>query len=240
MIPIGDSNPLRRTPVMNWLLIVANVLVFFYELALPPRGLDRFFLTWGVIPQNVLAALAQPLAPGSLRVFETLFTSQFIHGGWLHLLGNMLFLYIFGDNIEDVLGRLGYLVFYLVCGIAAVLAQVFVLAPFMGRYAIPTFGASGAIAGVLGAYLVLYPLNRVSVLFPVLLILIPFDLPAFVIIGWWFVQQFFYGLMTLTPSATNSGGVAFWAHVGGFLIGMILIVPFIEQARRRARWLRWQ
>jgi membrane associated rhomboid family serine protease len=240
MIPIGDSNPLRRTPVMNWLLIVANALVFFYELTLPPRGLDRFFLTWGVIPQNVLAALAQPLAPGSLRVFETLLTSQFIHGGWLHLLGNMLFLYIFGDNIEDVLGRLGYLVFYLICGIAAVLAQVFVLAPFMGRYAIPTFGASGAIAGVLGGYLVLYPLNRVSVLFPVLLILIPFDLPAFVIIGWWFVQQFFYGLMTLTPSAANSGGVAFWAHVGGFLIGMILIVPFIEQARRRARWLRWQ
>jgi membrane associated rhomboid family serine protease len=240
MIPIGDSNPLRRTPVMNWLLIVANALVFFYELTLPPRGLDRFFLTWGVIPQNVLAALAQPLAPGSLRVFETLLTSQFIHGGWLHLLGNMLFLYIFGDNIEDVLGRLGYLVFYLICGIAAVLAQVFVLAPFMGRYAIPTFGASGAIAGVLGGYLALYPLNRVSVLFPILLILIPFDLPAFVIIGWWFVQQFFYGLMTLTPSAANSGGVAFWAHVGGFLIGMILIVPFIEQARRRARWLRWQ
>ncbi len=240
MIPIGDSNRLRRTPVMNWLLIVANVLVFFYELTLPPRVLDRFFLTWGVIPQNVLAALAQPLAPGSLHTFETLLTSQFIHGGWLHLLGNMLFLYIFGDNIEDVLGRLGYLVFYLICGVAAVLAQVLVLAPFMGRTAVPTFGASGAIAGVLGAYLVLYPLNRVSVLFPVLLILIPFDLPAFVIIGWWFIQQFFYGLMTLTPSAATSGGVAFWAHVGGFLVGMILIVPFIEQARRRVRWLRWQ
>jgi len=231
---------LRRTPVMNWLLIVANALMFFYELTLPRRGLDRFFLTWGVIPQNVLAALAQPLAPGSLHAFETLLTSQFIHGGWLHLLGNMLFLYIFGDNIEDVLGRLGYLVFYLICGIAAVLAQVLVLAPFMGRTAVPTFGASGAIAGVLGAYLVLYPLNRVSVLFPVLLIFIPFDLPAFVIIGWWFVQQFFYGLMTLTPSAASSGGVAFWAHVGGFLVGMTLIVPFIEQARRRARWLRWQ
>lgn len=240
MIPIGDSNRLRRTPIVNWLLIVANVLVFFYELTLPPRGLDRFFLTWGVIPQNVLAALAQPLAPGSLHVFETLLTSQFIHGGWLHLLGNMLFLYIFGDNIEDVLGRLGYLVFYLICGVVAVLAQVLILAPFMGRYAVPTFGASGAIAGVLGAYLVLYPLNRVSVLFPVLLILIPFDLPAFVIIGWWFVQQFFYGLMTLTPAAASSGGVAFWAHVGGFLIGMILIVPFIERARRQARWLRWQ
>ncbi len=236
MIPIGDSNPLRRTPLMNWLLIAANVLVFCYELTLSSRTLDRFFLTWGVIPQNVVTALAKPVAPGSLHVFETLITSQFIHGGWLHLLGNLLFLYIFGDNIEDVLGRLGYLVFYLVCGVGAVLAQVFVLAPFMGRHAVPTFGASGAIAGVLGAYLVLYPLNRVSVLFPVLLILIPFDLPAFVIIGWWFVQQFSYGVLTLSPAAAQSGGVAFWAHVGGFLIGMILIVPFIDRARRRARW----
>ena len=146
MIPIGDSNKLRRTPVMNWLLIVANVLVFLYELTLASRALDRFLLTWGVIPQNVLAALAEPLSPGSLHVWETLLTSQFIHGGWLHLLGNMLFLYIFGDNIEDVLGGLGYLVFYLMCGVVAVLAQVFVLAPFLGRHAVPTFGASGAIA----------------------------------------------------------------------------------------------
>ena len=235
MIPIGDSNKLRRTPVMNWLLIVANVLVFLYELTLPSRMLDKFLLTWGVIPQNVLAALAVPLSPSSLHAWETLLTSQFIHGGWLHLLGNMLFLYIFGDNIEDVLGGVGYLVFYLMCGIVALLAQVFVLAPFLGRHAVPTFGASGAIAGVLGAYLVLYPMNRVSVVFPVLLFLIPFDLPAFVIIGWWFVQQFLYGVLTLTPSAAQSGGVAFWAHIGGFLIGMVLIVPFIEQARRPAR-----
>ena len=234
MIPIADSNVRRRAPVVNWLLIVANVLVFLYELTLASRALDRFLLTWGVLPQNVLAALAEPLSPGSLHVWETLLTSQFIHGGWLHLLGNMLFLFIFGDNIEDVLGGLGYLVFYLMCGIVAVLAQVFVLAPFLGRHAVPTFGASGAIAGVLGAYLVLYPMNRVSVLFPVLLFLIPFDLPAFVIIGWWFVQQFLYGVLTLTPSAAQSGGVAFWAHIGGFLIGMISIVPFIARARRRA------
>jgi len=239
MIPIGDSNSLRRTPVMNWLLIAANVLVFFYELTLPSRTLDSFLLAWGVIPQNVLAALAKPLSPGSSHVLETLLTSQFIHGGWLHLLGNMLFLYIFGDNIEDVLGRLGYLAFYLMCGVVAVLVQVFVLSPFMGRHTVPTFGASGAIAGVLGAYLVLYPLNRVSVLFPVLLFLIPFDLPAFAIIGWWFVQQFLYGVLTLTPAAAGSGGVAFWAHIGGFLIGMILIVPFIKEARRRARLPGW-
>ena len=232
MIPIGDSNPLRRTPVMNWLLIAANVAVFCYELTLSSRTLDRFFLTWGVIPQNVVAALAEPGAPGSLHVFETLLTSQFIHGGWLHLLGNLLFLYIFGDNIEDVLGRLGYLVFYLICGVVAVLAQVFVLAPFLGRHAVPTFGASGAIAGVLGAYLVLYPLNRVSVLFPVLLILIPFDLPAFVIIGWWFVQQFSYGVLTLSPAAARSGGVAFWAHVGGFAAGAALGWLFPSRPKR--------
>jgi membrane associated rhomboid family serine protease len=221
---------------MNWLLIALNVLVFLYELQLPARSLDRFILIWGVIPQNVLVAISDPFATGSLHVFETLITSQFIHGGWLHLLGNMLFLWIFGDNIEDVLGSIGYLVFYLTCGVIAALAQVYVLSPFLGGRALPSIGASGAIAGVLGAYLVSYPLVRVSVLFPVLLILIPFDLPAFVIIGWWFVQQFFYGLMTLTPTAARSGGVAFWAHIGGFVAGMILILPFLSRARRRARW----
>jgi membrane associated rhomboid family serine protease len=198
--------------------------------------LDRLILTWGVIPHSVLVAVSDPIAPSSLHVFETLITSQFIHGGWLHLLGNMLFLWIFGDNIEDVLGSLGYLVFYLACGVMAALAQVYVLSPFLGGRAIPSIGASGAIAGVLGAYLVLYPLARVSVLFPVPLLLVPFDLPAFVIIGWWFVQQFFYGLMTLTPAAARSGGVAFWAHIGGFVTGMILILPVIGRARRKVQW----
>jgi membrane associated rhomboid family serine protease len=236
MIPIGDAVRSRHTPVMNWLLILTNVLVFLYELQLSRRALDGFILAWGVIPQSVLAAVSDPLAPNSLHAFETLITSQFIHGGWLHLLGNMLFLWIFGDNIEDVLGSWAYLMFYLFCGVTAGLAQVFVLSPFLGGRAIPSIGASGAIAGVLGAYLLLYPMARVSVIFPVLLFLIPFDLPAFVMIGWWFVQQFFYGLLSLSPAAAQSGGVAFWAHVGGFAAGIILLLPFMGRARKRSRW----
>jgi len=236
MLPIGDGNPTRRTPVMTWLLIAANVVMFLYEIQMPARALDQFILAWGVVPRNVLAAFANPFVPGALHVFETLITSQFLHGGWLHLIGNMLFLYIFGDNIEDVVGSLGYLVFYLFCGVAAALAQSLILAPLLGQHAVPMIGASGAIAGVLGAYLVLYPTARISVLIPVLIILLPIDLPAFVLIGWWFIQQFFYSLLSLTPTVAQSGGTAFWAHVGGFVTGLVLIVPFIDRARRRARW----
>ena len=233
MLPIGDRNPLRHRPVMTWLLIAVNVVVFLYELQMPARTLDRFIMTWGAIPGNVLAAFANPFASGAPHVFETLVTSQFIHGGWLHLIGNMLFLFIFGDNIEDVVGSWGYLVFYLICGVAAALAQSFILAPLLGGHAVPMIGASGAIAGVLGAYLVLYPTTRISVLIPVLIILLPIDLPAFVLIGWWFIQQFFYSLLSLTPTVAQSGGTAFWAHVGGFVTGLVLIVPFIGRARRR-------
>jgi len=235
MLPIGDRNPIRHRPIMTWLLIAVNVVVFLYELQMPARALNRFILTWGATPGNILAAFANPFASGAPHAFETLVTSQFIHGGWLHILGNMLFLYIFGDNIEDVVGALGYLVFYLICGVAAALAQSFILAPLLGGHAVPMIGASGAIAGVLGAYLVLYPTARISVLIPVLIILLPIDLPAFVLIGWWFIQQFFYSLLSLTPTVAQSGGTAFWAHVGGFVTGLVLIVPFIGQARRRLR-----
>jgi membrane associated rhomboid family serine protease len=221
---------------MNWLLIAANVLVFLYEISLPARALDRFIFTWGVVAQNVLAAYAHPFASGSWRTFETLITSQFIHSGWLHLLGNMLFLWIFGDNIEDVLGSLGYLFFYLLCGILAGLVQVFVMSPFLGTRAYPAIGASGAIAGVLGAYLILYPTARISVLLPFLILFLPIDLPAFIMIGWWFIQQFFYGVASLTPAAARSGGIAFWAHLGGFVSGLIFILPFVDRVRRRTYW----
>lgn len=239
MIPIGDTTPTRRVPLMNWLLIAANVAAFLYELTLPARALDRFLLAWGLVPQNVLVALANPAAPGVLRSLETLVTSQFIHGGWLHLLGNMLYLWIFGDNIEDVLGSFGYLFFYLVCGVLAGLAQVYVVSPFLGLSAPPMIGASGAIAGVLGAYLILYPTGRISVLLPFLILLLPIDLPAFLIIGWWFIQQFFYGIASLTPAAARSGGIAFWAHLGGFVSGIVLILPFVGRARRRVYRRRW-
>ncbi len=234
MIPVSDANPTRRTPIMNLLLIGLNIVVFLYEIQLSNRGLNRFVFQWGVIPSDVLAAIAHPLAPGASHAFLTLITSQFIHANFLHIIGNMLFLFIFGDNIEDVMGSFTYLVFYLLSGIAAGLTQAFVFAPFLGGGDVPSIGASGAIAGVLGAYLILYPTTRIRVIIPPLFFL-PFSLPAIVMIGFWFVLQFISGVGALSPSAAASGGVAYWAHVGGFVTGMILIFPFWGKAREMRR-----
>jgi membrane associated rhomboid family serine protease len=231
MVPIGDANPTRRFPVMNLTLIGLNVLVFLFELQLSGPALDRFIFAWGVIPSDVLAAIAHPLAARSVHAFETLITSQFIHAGWAHIIGNMLFLFVFWDNIEDVLGSFPYLIFYLVAGIAASLAQTYVLAPFLGNVDLPSIGASGAIAGVLGAYIVLYPTAPVRVLIPVFIFL-TFSVPAIIMIGIWFLEQFVAGIGSLTPQAAQTGGVAFWAHVGGFITGMILILPFWGTAHR--------
>lgn len=241
MVPIGDINPTRRFPIMNLTLIGLNVLVFLFELSLPGRALDRFIFDWGVIPNEVLAAIANPLAGRSIHAFETLITSQFIHAGWAHIIGNMLFLFVFGDNIEDVLGSVPYLIFYLVAGIAAALAQTYVLAPLLGNVEVPSIGASGAIAGVLGAYLILYPTAPVRVLIPVFIFL-TFNIPAILMIGVWFLEQFIAGVGSLTPQAAQTGGVAFWAHVGGFVTGMILILPFWGTARHAGnqRAVRYQ
>ena len=226
MIPIGDANPTRRIPITNWTLIAINVAVFLYELSLRSRQLDNLIVTWGVIPQNILLGLTHPIqAP--IALWATLITSQFIHAGWAHILGNMLFLWVFGDNIEDILGHFGYLIFYLVSGIAAGIVQVVVSGPVL----IPSIGASGAIAGVLGAYFILYPWAKISILFPLFILFWTIDIPAIFVIGWWFVQQFFYGIGVLSSAAGS--GIAFWAHIGGFVAGLILILPFIGRARRR-------
>jgi len=228
MIPIWDANPTRRFPVVNWTLITLNIAVFLYEVSLPAPQLDQLIATWGMISSRILPALANPVqAP--IAVWETLITSQFLHAGWAHILGNMLFLWVFGDNIEDVLGHFAYLVFYLLSGIAAGIAQAVVLGPSP----IPSIGASGAIAGVLGAYLLLYPWTRISILIPLFIIFWTFDIPAVFVIGWWFIQQFLYGIAALTETAAS--GIAFWAHVGGFVTGMILILPFIGRAHRSRR-----
>jgi membrane associated rhomboid family serine protease len=213
---------------MNWMLVASNVVVFLYELSLRSRQLDHLIATWGTVPSNVLYGLAHPTQT-PLTVWTTLITSQFLHAGWAHIIGNMLFLWIFGDNIEDVLGHFGYLIFYLASGVVAGITQSVVLGPSR----IPSIGASGAIAGVLGAYIVLYPWARVSILVPVFILFWTVDIPAIFVIGWWFIQQFFYGIGGLTTAAAS--GIAFWAHIGGFIAGMILILPFVGRARRRRR-----
>lgn len=228
MIPISDANPTRRVPVVNYLLILTTVAVFLYELSLSSRQLDRLIFTWGVVPNNILFAFTDPFA-APLPVWATLITSQFLHAGWAHILGNMLFLWVFGDNIEDVLGHFGYLFFYLISGIAAGIAQVIVTGPSN----IPSIGASGAIAGVLGAYIVLYPWARISILFPIFILFWTIEIPAVIVIGWWFIQQFFYGIGVLSAGAAS--GIAFWAHIGGFAAGIIMILPFIGRARRVRR-----
>ena len=228
MIPISDRNPLRRFPIVNWTLIAVNIVVFLFELSLRARQLDRLIATWGAVPNHVLFALAYPTET-PLTVWATLITSQFLHAGWAHIIGNMLFLWVFGDNIEDVLGHFTYLIFYLTSGVVATIAQSIVIGPST----IPSIGASGAIAGVLGAYLVLFPWARISILIPAFIFFWTIDLPALLVIGWWFVQQFFYGVGVLIEMATS--GIAFWAHIGGFITGMILILPFIGRARRRRR-----
>ncbi len=209
MIPLYDTLHSRRFPVVNWMLMGANVLVFLYELSLTPAALDRLTRIWGLVPAQLLAH------PAALWV--TIFTSMFLHGGWFHVISNMWVLFIFGDNVEDRLGGVRYLVFYLLSGVAAALMEAFILPASR----VPTIGASGAIAGVLGAYLILYPRAKIASLVPILFIFTIIDIPAFLFLLFWFVSQLFSGWLTLQGAAGS--GVAWWAHVGGFLFGMLAV-----------------
>jgi len=210
MIPLKDINPTKHFPFVNILLIVTNVLVFLYQLTLPPRALNVFMLANATVPSRIPAFLAGHV-PASVAL-EPLFTSMFLHGGWMHLLGNMLFLYIFGDNIEDVFGHFGYLVFYILCGLGSGLFHVL----FNLHSSIPALGASGAISGVMGAYAVYFPRHQILTFFFIFLI----PVPAFLILGYWFVLQFLAGVNGL--GMATSGGVAWWAHIGGFLMGAFI------------------
>jgi membrane associated rhomboid family serine protease len=224
MIPLDDSAPRYRFPLVTVSLIVANVLVFFYEMSLPSSGLRQLAFQFGVVPLRTVAA---PFDQGvsAADAILPLFTSMFLHGGWMHLLGNMWFLWIFGDNVEDRLGSVRYLMFYLICGLASALVHIL----FNFRSTVPTVGASGAIAGVLGAYFVLFPGARVLTLVP-LFFLWTVRLPAVVMIGYWFVIQLLSGWASLAMSA--QGGTAWWAHVGGFVAGLVLIRPMVPGGSR--------
>lgn len=224
MIPLRDDNPVYATPVVTWALVASCVLVFLWQISLSDAGFHRVVFTLGVIPAVLLGNAQLPPEIAVVSPSVTMLTSMFLHGGWLHLAGNMLYLWIFGDNIEDRMGRLRFLLFYLACGIAAVLAQA--LPEPEGRT--PMIGASGAISGVLGAYLLLFPRARVLVLVPLGFILKAIRLPAVWVLGLWFFVQLVSSL--LAPA--GEGGVAFRAHLGGFVAGLAFAPLFLAGRRR--------
>lgn len=211
MIPISDELRSRRVPLVTYAVIGVNVVAFLFQLTLG-QEVQGLFMTLGAVPARITSPASSPL------VYLTLLTSMFLHGGWLHLIGNMLYLGIFGDNVEDVLGHGWYTLFYLAAGIAAGIAQV-ATAP---ASAIPAVGASGAIAGVLGVYLVLYPTTPVRVLIPTFFFTRVTRLPAALVLGMWFVIQLFNGALSFGVRTMASGGVAWFAHIGGFVAGLIV------------------
>jgi len=218
MFPFRDHNPSHRTPYVTWALIAVNIVVFlsYYTLFSDERALANFFFTYGLVP-----AIGEP---------TTFVTSMFLHGGFMHLAGNMLFLYVFGDNLEDVMGHFGYVIFYLASGLAAAGAQ-FISDP---ASIVPMVGASGAIAGVMGGYLLLYPKARVDVLIFIVIIIRVIPIPAWIVLGAWFGIQLAQG----AANPTASGGVAYWAHAGGFLAGLLMTVPVWLKMGGTAYWQR--
>lgn len=222
MLPLKDTVQSRTFPLVNWILIALNVLVFLIILT-QGAGAEGWIADLSVVP-------ARFLSHPNLPEFTTIFTSMFLHGGWAHLLGNMLALYVFGDNVEDRMGSGPYVLFYLVCGLAAAFAHI----ALNSHSLIPTIGASGAISGVLAAYLVFFPTARVITLIPLFIIPWFVEIPAVVYLGIWFVSQLFSGVLTVVSGTQAMGGVAWWAHVGGFLTGLVL-GPIV--ARRHARYV---
>lgn len=222
MIPIGDNVPTRSFPFFTFGLIALNVLVFLYELSLG-SGLEAFFLSRGVIPSDVTLAAWEANPTGLIGRFGT---SLFIHGGWLHLAGNMLYLWIFGDNVEDALGHYRFLAFYFTGGFIATGAQVWA----SPAAADPTVGASGAIAGILGAYLVMFPRSRVFILLPLFIFFPVVSIPAVFALGFWFAEQVISGTGSLGGGAAALN-IAWWAHIGGFVAGMTLVGFFRERRR---------
>jgi membrane associated rhomboid family serine protease len=229
MIPIRNAVPSRYPPVVTWLLIATNCLIFLLQNSLSPAELEEFLRDFALIPARYTAALAYGEAELSAADLFPFFSMMFLHGGWLHLIFNMWTLWLFGPTAEDRLGHGRYLAFYLACGLAASIAHVF----FNPTSIVPALGASGAIAGVLGCYMRLFPLARVVVVVPILFIPLFFEVYAFLFVGLWFLIQIFQGaLELLLPS--SGGGVAWWAHVGGFVAGLTL-GPLLVRSEQRYR-----
>ncbi len=225
MIPLSDNVPHRRFPIINWTIIVLNIFIFFFTLSLG-KDAQEFVQIFGVIPYRFL---------NDFDSFElgTIFSSMFLHGGWAHIFSNMLALYIFGDNVEDRLGSFRYLIFYLLTGVAASLTHIYL----NQNSVIPTIGASGAISGVMAAYLLLYPTAKVITVFPILFFPYIIELPAIIYTGVWFITQFFSGVLSIVSDAQAFGGVAYWAHIGGFIAGIFLLPILLVKKYKRRKFI---
>lgn len=217
MIPLRDNIPSRTFPFVTIAIIIINTLVFLYELSLG-KQLDQLVRIYSIIPTQYISGSAHY----DLSRYLPLFSSMFLHGGWLHLIGNMYFLWIFGDNVEDRVGHFKFIIFYLLCGLAAGFTHIYT----NPHSHLPTVGASGAIAGVLGAYLLLYPRARVLTLVPLGFFLDIIELPALIFLGFWFIIQFFNGFFAIALVSREIGGVAWWAHIGGFIFGLFIVNIF--------------
>ncbi len=222
MIPLRDTQPSYSTPYVTVGIIIVNVLVFLYQFSLDSYSLNWFIAHYAIIPDRLQ--------------YSDMATSMFLHGGWMHLIGNMWFLWIYGDNVEDVLGHFKYLIFYLLCGVAAALLHV-ILNPYSR---VPTLGASGAIAGVMGAYMVKFPHSRIITLIPIVIFFTTAEIPAILMLAYWFIIQLFSGVGSIGYSNVSAGGVAWFAHVGGFVAGIILVFMLGTRERfRNRRDLSW-
>jgi membrane associated rhomboid family serine protease len=222
MFPLRDTQPSYSRPLVTVLIIILNVVVFLHEFSLDEYSRNYFIAQYGLIPARFH--------------FSAVITSMFLHGGWMHIIGNMWFLWIFGDNVEDALGHFKYLVFYLLCGIAAGMTQVF----FSAGSRLPMVGASGAIAGVMGAYLIKFPKSRIVTLVFIFIFFTTIEVPAGLMLAYWFFIQFFSGVGTIGYSHVSQGGTAFFAHIGGFITGMILVgVMGTRQVYMRRRDVSW-
>jgi len=219
MIPLRSTERVSSPAVVTGSIIALNTLVFLYQATLSPQALDQLIQQWGIVPDE--------------RPFNvlSLFTSMFLHGGWLHLIGNMLYLWVFGRNIEDLIGPAKFVLFYILCGLASAVVHVI----FNPYSPIPTIGASGAIAGVMGAYLIKFPRSRIITLVLFLFFFTTLDIPASLLLLFWFAMQFFSGFGSIGSADYTGGGTAWFAHIGGFLVGMLLIRMFPP----RKRWRAW-
>jgi len=234
MFPLRDDQPTFSTPYITYFLIALNVVIYFFQwqLSLQSPAAERTFVfQFAAIPHREVGLLTGVPVFSPVGALLPIFTSMFLHAGWLHVLGNMWMLWIFGDNIEDHLGHFAYLVFYLLCGVAAAFTHIL----FNAASRVPIVGASGAIAGVMGAYFILFPRARVLIWFPPIFI---FPVPAWLMLGYWGMSQFLGGAASSISETTQASGIAFWAHVGGFVVGILLIKLF-PQRRQRFRYGTW-